>query len=53
MYAWLWRQLPGPFPVRLLLATVLAAGVVAACFLWVFPAVAEILPVEASTLGGP
>lgn len=37
MYSWLWRHLPGPFPVRLLVAAVLAAAVVALLFTVVFP----------------
>ena len=35
MYGWLWRHLPGPVGVRVLLALVLAAAVLAACFVWV------------------
>lgn len=42
MYGALWRVLPGPWPVKALLALLLAAGVVYALFIWVFPwAVAE------------
>ncbi|WP_199731936.1 hypothetical protein [Cellulomonas triticagri] len=48
MYAWVFRHLPGPLPVRVLLALVLLAGAVAALFTWVFPAVAPYLEV----LGG-
>lgn len=44
MYGWLWRALPGPAPVRALLMLALAAGVVAACFTWVFPAIAPFMP---------
>ncbi|MBO1751201.1 hypothetical protein J4G33_05230 [Actinotalea sp. BY-33] len=44
MYGWLWRALPGPTPVRALLVAVLALGVVAACFTWVFPAIAPLMP---------
>lgn len=46
MYAALWRALPGPWPVRLLLALALAGLVVAACFTWIFPWVAAHLPVN-------
>ena len=37
MYGALWRVLPGPWWVRLLLVVVLVAAVVAALVLWVFP----------------
>lgn len=50
MYSTLWRALPGPWPVRLLLVVVLAAVVVAACFLWVFPAVAPYVPFNDQTV---
>ena len=39
MYSWLWRHLPGPTAVRVLVSMVLAAGAVAALFTWVFPAI--------------
>ena len=44
MYGWLWRALPGPWWLRVLIALVLAVAVVAACFLWVFPAVSPFMP---------
>jgi hypothetical protein len=37
MYAALWRILPGPVWVRLLLLAVIAAAVVFTLFTWVFP----------------
>lgn len=43
MYAWLLRRLPGPLPVRLLLALVLLAAVLVGLFGWGFPAVAPLL----------
>jgi MFS-type transporter involved in bile tolerance (Atg22 family) len=39
MYAWIWRRLPGPLPVRALLALALALAVVALLFTVVFPEV--------------
>ncbi|GIG34343.1 hypothetical protein [Cellulomonas oligotrophica] len=51
MYGWLWRHLPGPTPVRAVLALALAAAVVAACFLWVYPAVAPYMPFNETTVG--
>lgn len=52
MYAALWRRLPGPWPLRTVLALLLALLVVAACFTWVFPWVAAHLPVNDPTVGG-
>lgn len=43
MYAALWRLLPGPRWVRALILIVLAALVVTALVLWVFPAVDRVL----------
>jgi hypothetical protein len=37
MYAALWRVLPGPAWVRILILLVLITAVLAACVLWVFP----------------
>ena len=37
MYAALWRVLPGPVWLKLIILLVLAAAVIAACILWVFP----------------
>lgn len=51
MYGWLWRHLPGPAPVRLLISAVLAVGVLAACFLWVYPAIAPYMPFNETTVG--
>jgi len=50
MYGWLWRHLPGPVPVRAILALVLAAAVLAACFLWLYPAVAPYMPFNETTV---
>jgi len=44
MYAALWRHLPGPRPVKALLSLILFVGVVAVCFLWLFPAIAPLMP---------
>lgn len=52
MYASLWRALPGPFAVRLLLVLVLVVAVVAACFVWLFPAVAPYAPFNDQTVEG-
>ena len=44
MYPWIWRHLPGPWPVRVLLALVLAAAVVLVLFTTVFPWAEHALP---------
>jgi hypothetical protein len=51
MYGLLWRALPGPRWVRAVTLVVLAAVVVAACFEWVFPAVAPYVPFNETTVG--
>lgn len=52
MYGWIWRHLPGPAPVRALVAVVLAGAVVAALFTWVFPVVADWMPFTDVTVEG-
>jgi hypothetical protein len=44
MYPWIWRHLPSPFPLRLVTALVLVAGVVAVLFAVVFPWAEHTLP---------
>ncbi|MCG2797772.1 MAG: hypothetical protein L6367_04440 [Cellulomonas sp.] len=51
MYGWIWRHLPGPTPVRVLIAAVLVAAVVAVCFVWVYPALAPLMPFNNTTVG--
>ena len=46
----IWRALPGPLPVRLLLAAVLLLAVVAFCFLWLFPRIADHMPFNSNTV---
>jgi hypothetical protein len=50
VYSWLWRLLPGPLGVRLLLAVLLVVAVVLVCFVWVFPAVSPHLPFNQGTV---
>jgi hypothetical protein len=50
MYAFVWRHLPGPLPVRILLTLVLIAAVVAVLFLWVFPDIAPHMPFNNGTV---
>jgi hypothetical protein len=44
MYAWIWRHLPAPMPLRLTTALVLVAAVVALLFTVVFPWAEHTLP---------
>ena len=51
MYGWLWRHLPGPAPVRAVLFALGVLAVLAACFQWVFPAIAPFMPFNDTTVG--
>lgn len=51
MYVWVWRHLPGPRPVRALVALLIAAAVVAALFLWGFPWLEQTLGLGDVTVG--
>lgn len=51
MYAWLWRHLPGPAWVRLLIVVLTAAAAVLALFEWVFPWISDMLPYQDQTVG--
>ncbi|MBC7291151.1 MAG: hypothetical protein H5T83_07425 [Actinotalea sp.] len=44
MYGWLWRVMPGPAWLRVVLLVLLAAAVVAVCFTWLFPAIEPLMP---------
>ena len=44
MYAWLFRRLPGPAPVQILMAILLAVAVFLLLMEVVFPAVESLLP---------
>lgn len=52
MYAWIWRHLPGPVPVRVLIAAALLLGIVAVLFTWVFPWLEPRLPFTNVTVDG-
>lgn len=51
MYSWIWRHLPGPTAVRLVVALVLAAVVVVVLFAYVFPWAEGALPFLDNTVG--
>ncbi|MGH8774390.1 MAG: hypothetical protein ACRDWI_04195 [Jiangellaceae bacterium] len=46
MYSLIWRSLPGPWPMRLLILLVLIAAIVVALFLWVFPWAVETFGID-------
>lgn len=43
MYAYLFRRLPGPVWLRVIVFVAAAAAVLAVCFTWVFPALLAFL----------
>jgi hypothetical protein len=51
MYAWVWRHLPGPWPVRVLIAIVLVAAIAVALFLWGFPWIEQTFGLNDVTVG--
>ena len=51
MYSALWRILPGPVWVRILILLVLVAVVLAALVTWVFPWVDSLLGRQEGTVG--
>ncbi|WP_199173839.1 hypothetical protein [Brachybacterium sp. UMB0905] len=51
MYGWLFRHLPGPLWVRILLILLLLAGVIVLLFGWVFPAIAPHMPFNDGLVG--
>ena len=50
MYGLLWRLLPGPWPVRLMIALALTLAVVAVLFTWGFPVLAPLMPFNDGTV---
>lgn len=50
MYAALWRILPGPIWVRILLVLVIVAAVLFALIEWIFPWVNTLLPISDATV---
>ena len=50
-YGLIWRILPGPKPVKALLALLLFVGVLAVLLTWVFPAIAPLMPFNETTVG--
>ncbi len=52
MYAALWRVLPGPVWLRILILSVAAAVVLTSLVLWVFPFVNNLTTPQEVTVGG-
>lgn len=50
MYAALWRWIPGSLPVKALVSAILVLVVVAVCFLWLFPAIAPLMPFNSNSV---
>jgi hypothetical protein len=50
LYGWIWKHLPGPAPVKALLALALFAAVVLVLFQWVFPWLEPRLPFNQVTV---
>lgn len=50
MYAWMFRHLPGPLWVRVVLTVLVLAAIVVVLFQWVFPAIAPYMPFNTGTL---
>ncbi|HJU97825.1 MAG TPA: hypothetical protein VJ644_07615 [Jiangellaceae bacterium] len=51
MYAWVWRHLPGPWPVRALIALAVTAAIVTLLMLWGFPWFEETFGLNEVTVG--
>jgi hypothetical protein len=50
VYGWIWRHLPGPVPLRIGIAALLVAAVVAVLFLWGFAYLAPYMPFNDGTV---
>jgi hypothetical protein len=53
MYAWIWRHLPGRWPMKTLLSIALVAVVVAVLWFFVFPSAENWLPWGDVTINEP
>lgn len=50
MYSFLWRLLPGPWPVRVLLVAIVVLAAVVVLFGWGFPVLAPLMPFNDGTV---
>ncbi|WP_181035064.1 hypothetical protein [Arthrobacter sp. B0490] len=53
MYGWIFRALPGPLWMRVILSVMLVLAAVLALMLFVFPWVSQFNPLTDSTIGSP
>lgn len=53
MYGWIFRTLPGPLWMRIMLSVILVLMVVAMLMVFVFPWVSQFNPLTDSTIGSP
>ena len=51
MYGFIWRHLPGPWFVRLLISLILIAAVCYLMLQYVFPVIAPYMPFNNATVG--
>ena len=52
MYGALWRVLPGPWWLKVIILAVLAAALVYALIFWVFPWINSLIPTSEVTVDG-
>ncbi len=52
MYGALWRVLPGPVWLRIVILVLIAAAVLGACIYWIFPWLAHTFFDTDATVGG-
>ena len=52
MYAALWRLLPGPFWVRLIILVIALAIILTVLIMWVFPWIDSLMTTQEGTVGG-
>lgn len=50
MYSALWRALPGPAWLRVILLLILAVGVLALCAFWIFPFIDQFIASQEVTV---
>ncbi len=52
MYAALWRVLPGPAWLKVVIFVLAAAAILAACVFWIFPWISDTFLLQDGTVGG-
>lgn len=53
MYGWIFRALPGPFWMRVIMSVILVFAAVAVLMVFVFPWISQFNPLTDSTIGSP